>query len=395
VSARANWRRPVISGLGVSEIGRRLDQSSQQLTVDAIRMAVADAGLQLTDIDGLATYPGLTVSLNPGFLGPDLYEMQDTLGLELNWHMGAYQGAAQFVALIEAAAAVSAGLCRHAVVFRTTTESQAQGRARRGGIGSGGAPTEGNLAWLLAAGALSPANWAAMYAQRHMREFGTTKEQLGWVALGHREHALRNPRAVFKDPLSMDDYLNSRLISSPLSLFDCDIPVDGCVAVVVSAPETVPDLSHFVTIESVGTAMRHKPYWEHWPDMTTMASHDAAHHMWQGTDLTQADVDFAQLYDGFSIFTLMWIEALGFCARGEAGPYVEGGFRHSLASAMPINTWGGQLSGGRLHGWGFLAEAIDQLWGRAGDRQVMNSEVGVVGIGGGVVAASLLLTAGR
>lgn len=379
----------------MSSVGRRRAQSSQELTVEAIRTAVGDAGLQMSDIDGLATYPGLTVSLNPGFLGPDLYEIQDALGLQLNWHLGTYQGAAQFVALIEAAAAVSAGLCRHAVVFRTTTESQAQGQARRGGIGAGGSPTEGNLAWLLAAGALSPANWAAMYARRHMREFGTTKEQLGWVAISHREHAMRNPRAVFREALTMDDYLNSRPISSPLSLFDCDIPVDGCVAVVVSAPETTADLDHWVTIESVGTAMRHRPYWEQWPDMTTMASHDAAAHMWQGTDLVPADVDFAQLYDGFTIFTLMWLEALGFCGRGESGPYVEGGMRHALTSDMPINTWGGQLSGGRLHGWGFLAEAIEQLWGRAGERQVVDSEVGVVGIGGGVVAASLLLTTGR
>lgn len=394
MTARSQWRRPVISGLGVSKVGRRLSQSAQELTIDAIRAAVGDAGLQMQDIDGLATYPGLTVSLNPGFLGPDLYEIQDVLGLKLNWHLGAYQGAAQFVSLIEAAAAVSAGLCRHAVVFRTTTESQAQGGNRRGGMSSGGNPTEGNLAWMLAAGAVSPANWAAFYAHRHMREYGTTKEQLGWVAIAHREHASRNPWAVFSDPLTMDDYLAGRMISSPLSLLDCDIPVDGCVAVVVSAPETTGDLEGWVTIESVGTAMRHRPYWEQWPDMTTMASHDAAEHMWQGTDLRPTDVDVAQLYDGFTIFTLMWLEALGFCEPGESGPYVEGGLRHGLGSVMPINTWGGQLSGGRLHGWGFLAESVEQLMGRAGDRQVKDAEVGVVGIGGGVVAASILLTTG-
>ncbi|GAB3200738.1 hypothetical protein GCM10027062_21090 [Nocardioides hungaricus] len=395
MTRRAQWRRPLITGLGKSAVGRRLDRSGHQLTIDAITTAVADAGLEMSDIDGLATYPGLTVPLNPGFIGPDIYEIQDALGLELNWHLGSYQGAAQFVSLIEAAAAVSVGLCKHVVVFRTTTEAQAQGPGRRPGLGGQMVEAEGNLAWLLASGAVSAANWAGMYAQRHMHTYGTSKEQLGWVAISHREHARRNPDAVFTDPLTMDDYLGSREISSPLSLYDCDVPVDGCVAIVISAPETRPDVRHWVQIESVGSAMRHRPYWEHWPDLSTMAPHDAADHMWEGTDLKPSDVDVAQLYDGFSIFTLMWLEALKFCGPGESGAYAEGGARFSLDSSMPINTWGGQLSAGRLHGWGFLAEALEQLWQRADGRQVEGAEVAAVGIGGGVVAASLLLTAGQ
>jgi acetyl-CoA acetyltransferase len=299
------------------------------------------------------------------------------------------------MAVIPAAAMVSMGVCRHVVAFRTTSESSAQGPGRRRGLDEHLKEGDGVLSWLLAAGSVSPANWTAFYANRHMHEFGTTKEQLAWIALTERAHAAGNPHAVFREPLTMDDYLSSRMISTPLSLYDCDIPMDGSMAVVISAPETTPDLRHWAEIEAVGSAMRHRPFWEHWPDLTTMTAHDAAAHLWSQTSLKPADVDVAQVYDAFSPFVLMWLEALGFCGRGESGPFVEGGTRISLGGELPLNTWGGQLSGGRLHGWGFLAEALRQLWGEAGQRQVTDAEVAAIGVGGGAAASALLLTGGR
>jgi acetyl-CoA acetyltransferase len=392
---RALGGKPVISGLGQSRIGRRLSRSAFQLTIDAVLAAIEDAGLKPTDIDGLATNPGAAVPLNPGFNGPDLYEVQDALGLQLNWHLGACQGPAQFMAVIPAAAMVSMGVCKHIVAFRTTTEASAQGSGKRRGLGEDMKEGDGVLAWLLASGAVSAANWTAFYTNRHMHEYGTTKEQLGWIAMTERAHAARNPDAVFTTPLTMDDYLASRPISSPLSLYDCDIPMDGSTAVVISAPDTTRDLRHWAGIEAVGSAMRHRPYWEHWPDLTTMACHDAARHLWSQTDLKPGDVDVAQIYDAFSPFVLFWLEALGFCAPGESGPFVEGGARISLGGELPINTWGGQLSGGRLHGWGFLAEALRQLWGTAGPRQVEDAELVAIGVGGGASTSALLLTKGN
>ncbi|HVE25995.1 MAG TPA: thiolase family protein [Sporichthya sp.] len=385
----------IITGLGQSAIGRRLPRTAYQLTVDAVLAAIEDAGLTVGDIDGLATYPGNAVPLNPGFNGPDLYEVQDGLGLSLNWHLGLCQGPAQFMSVAAAAGAVALGLCRHAVVFRTTTEASAQRGGGRGGLGSAGFETEGVLSWLLASGAISAANWTAFYLQRHMLEFGTTKEQLGAIAVAQRAHASLNEHAILRTPMTLDDYLASRPISTPLSLLDCDIPVDGSLAIVVSHPDTARDARHYATIEAIGTAMRNRPYWEHWPDLTQMATHDAATHMWSQTELRAADVDVVQIYDAFSPFVLFWLEALGFCGRGESGPFVEGGQRIGLGGELPINTWGGQLSGGRLHGWGFLAEALRQLWGGAGLRQLHHPEVAVVGAGGGASASSLLLTAGR
>ena len=387
-----NNRRPVITGLGQSEIGRRLPQSAYQLTLDAVLGAIADAGLTPQEIDGLATYPGNAVPLNPGFNGPDLYEVQDGLGLKLNWHSGISQGPAQFMSVAAAAGAVSLGLCRNAVVFRTTTEASAQ-TGRRGGLG-GASETEGVLSWLLASGAVSAANWTAFYLQRHMHEFGTTKTQLGAIAVVERANAALNPHAILQEPFTLQEYLTSRPISTPLSLLDCDIPVDGSMAVVISAASAASNARHSATIEAIGTAMRHRPYWEQWPDLTEMATHDAAAHMWSQTALKPCDVDVVQIYDAFSPFVLFWLEALRFCGRGESGPFVEGGQRIRIGGELPINTWGGQLSGGRLHGWGFLAEALRQLWGEAGPRQIANPEVAVVGVGGGASASSLLLTRG-
>lgn len=390
-TSRSIRRSAVISGLGQSKIGRRLTESPYQLTMDAILAAIDDAGLNPSDIDGLATFPGPGEELNPGFSGPDLYDVQDGLGLELNWHLATSQGPAQFLSLFSALAAASFGMCRHAVVYRTTNEASAQGGPRRGHdemIKQAAGP----LAWLFAGGAVSPTNFASFYFQRHMHEFGTSKEQLGWLAITERAHAARNPDAILTKPLSMDEYLSSRTISSPLSLYDCDITVDGSCAVVVSARDTVSDLKQWVEVEAVGGAMRHRPLWEQWPDLTTMATHDAAAQMWSMTSLKPADVDVAQVYDAFSPFALFWLEALGFCGPGESGPYVEGGGRISLGGDLPLNTFGGQLSGGRMHGWGFLAEAIRQLRSEAGDRQVKNVDVAVVGVGGGASASSLLLT---
>jgi acetyl-CoA acetyltransferase len=379
----------VISGLGSSAVARRQDRSGFALTIDAIQAAVADAGLYMADIDGLGTYPGATVELFPGMVGPDLYEIQDALGLQLGWHLGTPQGAGQIAPLLHAVLAVAGGFCRHAVVYRTITEGSGSARSGRSGVD---AAFDGPYGSLLSVGAVSVVSWAAFYAQRHMHVHGTTKEQLGWVAVSARAHAAANPDAVFSDPLTLDEYLAAPPISTPFGRFDCDVPVDAATAVVVSTVDAAPDLRHPVRIEAMGGAMRHRPRWEQWDDLTTMAAHDTAAQLWSRTDLGPGDVDVAQLYDGFSIFVLQWLEAFGFAKPGESGPFVEGGERLTRQGELPLNTWGGQLSGGRLHGYGFVAEAIRQVRGEAGARQVDDAEVAAVGVGGGPIAGAVLLT---
>ena len=150
-------------------------------------------------------------------------------------------------------------------------------------------------------------------------------------------------------------------------------------------------------VRAAGTAIHGRPSWDQWDDLTTMALRDAAAHLWSNTDMTPADVDVAELYDGFSFITMCWLEALGFCAKGEAGPFVDGGERIARDGDVPLNTHGGQLSSGRLHGYGFLHEACVQLWGEGGERQVIRPggrrpEVAVAAAGGGPLAGCLLLT---
>jgi acetyl-CoA acetyltransferase len=226
-----------------------------------------------------------------------------------------------------------------------------------------------------------------------MHLYGTTREQLGWLAINSRRSAGLNPLATYRDPLTMEDYRAARTVSSPFGLFDCDVPVDGSIAVVVSSADHAGGCPNTpVRVEAIGGSPG-LGGWVDRPDYPKMASVDAATEMWSRTDLTPADVDIAELYDGFTFLTFAWLEALGLCKDGEAGPFVEGGSRIALEGELPLNTYGGQLSAGRMHGYWVLHEACLQLRGDAGERQVQSQpEVAVVSAGGGPIAGCMLLT---
>ncbi|MET0159259.1 MAG: thiolase family protein [Acidimicrobiales bacterium] len=391
-------RGAVISGVGQSQVGRRIYRDPLDLTIEGTFAALEHAGLTVADIDGISTYPG-ALSTPPGFSGVGVTELQEALHLELNWFSGGMESPGQFGSVINAIAAVATGLCRHIVCFRTVWEASAQGDQGRAsvtmGAGGGGSyRAEGFMQWTLPFGAPSAANWIGMMAQRHFHEFGTTREQLAQIALNARRNAQVNPKAIYRDPMTMDDYMDVRMVSEPLCLYDCDVPADGSTVVIVSAAETAGDLRRPpVKIEAVGSALHGRNSWDQFDDLTTMAARDAAAMMWERSDLTPADVDLVEAYDGFSFITLCWLEALGFCGRGEGGAFIEGGQRIARDGELPLNTQGGQLSAGRLHGYGFLHEACTQLWGEAGERQVgSDPEVAVAAAGGGPLAASLVLT---
>ena len=165
---------------------------------------------------------------------------------------------------------------------------------------------------------------------------------------------------------------------------------------VVSHADYAPDVPRPAPhVNAIGTAMRGRPSWDQFDDMTTFSARDAAASMWERTDLRPDRRDVAELYDGFSILTMVWLEELGFCPKGESGPFVEGGQRIALDGAVPLNTSGGQLSAGRLHGFGILHEACLQLRGDGGVRQVAGPpEVAAVAAGGGPIAGCMLLTRG-
>jgi acetyl-CoA acetyltransferase/uncharacterized OB-fold protein len=388
--------RSAVTGIGMSEVGRRLMRPPLSLALEASLRAIDDAGLRIEDIDGVSTYPG-----GPGLAGHGeggTTPVIDALRLQPTWINGGGETPGQIGALVAAMLAVAAGLCRHVLVYRTVWEATFAALQRQGGSHGGSArgAASGFMEGRLPFGAFSAANWIAMAASQHFARYGTTREQLGSIAVNARRNAALNPVAVYQDPLSMDDYLDARLISTPFGLYDCDVPCDGAVALVLSARDAARDLAQpSVLIDAVGTQVVDRISWDQGTLTHEPQVFGPARHLWTRTSLARGDVDVAELYDGFTFNCLSWIEALGFCEIGEGGPYVEGGARISLGGELPLNTNGGQLSGGRLHGFGFIHEAVTQIRGSAGARQVPGAEVALVATGGGVPGGCALFTADR
>lgn len=379
--------RSVLSGVGRSAVGRRLMVDPLSLTIDACLKAVADAGLELGDIDGLSTYPG---AAGMGMSEGGVTAVEEALRLHPTWINGGGDIPGQGGALIAAMLAVASGLCRHVLCFRTVWESTFAALGR--GTAGGGARASGMATWRAPYGAFSAANWIGMNASQYLHRYGAPREMLGMIALNGRANAARNPSAIYRDPMSMDDYLSARPITSPFGLYDCDVPCDGAVAIVVSDASVAGDLPRrAIRIESVGTQIIERVSWDqgtitHEPQVLGQASH-----LWSRSSLGPEDVDVALLYDGFTFNAISWLEALGFCGLGEAHDWLDGGKRIALDGELPVNPHGGQLSEGRLHGFGFLYEAVLQLRGDAEERQVRDAATAVVSTGGGTPSGVLLL----
>ncbi|OBG63465.1 thiolase family protein [Mycobacterium sp. E3339] len=388
----------ILSGIGISRIGRRTGIAGLDLTMEAVRAAVEDAGLVASDIDGIATLGDTPAG-----------EVNAELGIEAADCGSGFGTGGLLSPVMSACRAVAERRARHVVVYRTiqmlggTVPVKPQENAPAPPLARMFEAPEGadrpavgamdDVNDLVAANAYSAANWLALNCRRHMELYGTTKQQLGWVALNGRRNAALNPRAVYRDPMTMADYLSARPVSTPFGLLDCDVPIDGSIAVVVSHAEYARDCPHrAVAVEAIGGSDG-AGGWFHRDDYPKMAMSDAAAQMWSRTDLKPSDLEVAELYDGFTYLTLAWLEALGVCGDGEAGPFVEGGERIARDGVLPLNTYGGQLSAGRMHGYWALHEGCLQLRGEAGERQVSRRpEVGVVSVGGGPVAGCMLLT---
>jgi acetyl-CoA acetyltransferase/uncharacterized OB-fold protein len=384
-----------ITGIGMSPIGRRLMRAPLSLAVEAVRAAVADAGLELADVDGLSTYPGAMT--DGGFGEGGVTALEDALGLRPVWHNGAMETFGPGGSVVAAVLAVAAGLARHVVCFRTVWQATFAAQMRAAAA-SGASPYAMATGARRAPGYAAPygvgsaANHLAMCASHHFQRYGTTRETLGWIALNQRANAARNPNAIYREPLTMDDYLSARLISTPFGLYDCDVPADGSIAIVVSHRDAARDLRHRpVLVEAMGTQITERIAWEqstltHEPQVLGPAAH-----LWSRTTLRPADVDVALLYDGFTFNCLSWLEALGFCGIGEAKEFLAGGKNIAPDGVVAVNPHGGQLSAGRTHGMGLFHEAVVQLRGDAGERQVRDARVAVVSSGGLTPAGAMLL----
>ena len=298
--------------------------------------------------------------------------------------------------VIAAMLAVASGLCRHVLCFRTVWESTyaTLQQTRSGGTGAVGGRVSGPMhEWRAPFGAMSAANWIGMNANLYLHRYGATRELLGLDRPQRPGQRGRNPAAIYRDPMTMDDYMAARPITSPFGLYDCDVPCDASIAVVVSDASVAGDLPKpAIRIEAVGTQILERVSW----DQDTI-THEPQVHRPVGPPVdphracARPTSTWPCVYDGFTFNAVSWLEGLGFCGIGEAMDWMDGGRRIALDGDLPVNPHGGQLSEGRTHGYGFIYEAMAQLRHDAGERQVADARTAVVTSGGGTPSGVLLL----
>ena len=395
-----------IVGVGRSKIGRKQDRSIGALAVESCLRAVEDAGLTMQDIDGLSTYPdgaGPGVGPEPGVSAAGLQWMVQGLGIEqVNWW--AAGGGNISTAIGYAAQALATNCCNYVLVWR----AMYQPRADAFGSGTRNAARDavreaprvsGRAAFAAPIGmGDAPTGFAPAY-MRYMKTYGAKREHMAAYALSCRANANKNPVAVFYDqPMTFDDYMNCRMIADPLCLFDCDMPVDGAAALVLARTDRARDLkqppAYLTAFGSGGWDWRLRPP-EEWYQSTAT---NLGRTLWASTDLKQKDIDAIQLYDGFSPDIYWWLEGLGFCPEGTAFEWIQDG-RITLEGELPVNTFGGQVSEGRLHGIGHWVEGVKQVQHRADDepgdgaRQIKDAKhvlvaTGMLGHGVGVILST-------
>lgn len=383
-----------VTGVGMSEISRNATKTPMALTIDACMQAIDDAGLRRADIDGLSSYPGADNNAS-GFSPVGVPQLQDALRLQLNWFSGGGEVPGQLGAVFNAIGAIAAGYCRHVLVFRTVYEASARKMSKQANALFDGGRAHGQLMNFAPYWAMSASVQQALYFQRFVHDYGLKPETTGRIAVNNRRNASLNPAAVYRQPITLDDYFGSEIIATPLRLYDCDVPCDGSVAVVLSHIDAARDCRNPVLrVEAIGSAQKVRYSWDQISGeaLARQATISSSAMMWDRTDLTPSNVDIAQLYDGFTFHTAAWLSSAGFCKPGEENDFVGDGSRIALEGELPINTGGGQLSLGRMHAYGQLHEAATQLWRRGGDRQVSKDlNVSINTTAGGPLSGCMML----
>jgi acetyl-CoA acetyltransferase len=382
--------KAAIAGIGESQVGKVPGRSALQLQSDAALAALADAGVTISEVDGLFTTPvrvehwNMPAGVVAGFFGirPNYLSTVDVAG------------ASGCSMIDQAIAAVESGRCE--VALCVAGQNLLSNRSRSQAVQSMAERGSGHPQFEVPYGPLIPSLYA-LIAQRHMHEYGTTPEQLAQVAVTMRKHASLNPNAHKRELISVDDVMNSRMITSPLHVFDCAIVSDGAAAAVVMRADRARDLGRKpVYLLGSGYGLRHG-YVGDAQCLTTSGAMDAGRTAFGKAGLAPKDINVAQIYDCFTITVIVELEDLGFCPKGEGGRFVEDG-NIGLGGRLPVTTHGGLLSGGHPGlGGGFfhVLEAVRQLRGEAGERQVANAEVVLAHGNGGVVSVHCTLILGN
>lgn len=382
-------REVAIAGVGLSPVSREGEPRVERLAVTACKNALDDAGVAPADVDGVFQY-------SFGWDSPDCHYVQQALGIP---DLAAYadvgaMGPSGLAGALGGIMAVASGACETALVYRAISRAAGHtGSAREMGGAPIGAMGE-FLEFTMPYGHFPVIPTIAMMMRRRMAELGGSIEDYGHLAVTARRWAAMNEHAVLREPMTMDDYLSSRMLADPLRLLDCDYPVNGACAAVVTTVERARDLRKKpVRVDAMAYATGPRPDWIQAEDFMYGATRRCAQRLWSRASVTANDVDVAELYDGFTHIAISWIEALGFCGIGEAGNFLEQGRRIGPGGTLPLNTHGGQLAAGRLHGLAHLVEAVQQLRGECGERQAPRARVAVVTNGQGPQCGAVVLRA--
>jgi acetyl-CoA acetyltransferase len=380
--------RAAITGVGYTELSKRSGRSVLALATEACAAAVADAGLRPSDVDGVASFMVMHDSVPTQAIATTL--ALPVLRYSLDLDLG---GQAPCHLVTQAAAAVTTGQARHVVVFRALNGRSGPrvGTMQFHGMGAQFRYPIGYDAYLM---------YCGMWAQRYLHETGQGELDLGAVAVSQRAYAERNGRAYRREPLDLERYLAAPIVVDPYRAADCTVEVDGACAVVVSALDAARDLRHPPAVVAAGTYRaggRHGlDIGDHllWDDYTRNYTHHLRDDLFAAAGLRPSDVQFAEIYDCFTSTVLMGLEGLGLAERGGAGELLRSGAT-ALDGSLPVNTHGGLLAEGYLHGMNTVAEAALQVQGRGGDRQVPRHEVGAVTSGALMDGSALVLTSDR
>jgi acetyl-CoA acetyltransferase len=384
-------RRAAVVGIGQTPFAKDLGMTEARVAALAITNALADAGLRPSDVDGIVHYDIETTSAA---------EVAAMLGMaNVDFLATMSHGGGAYCGLLQTAvAAVEAGYAHTVLVYR------ARNRGRKSAFGAG--MTEGGRPWekvgeriagmaqyQVPFGVVSPAQEMALLARRHMIEHGTTEEHFAEVACAIRSHAVRNPNALMRTPITVEDHHASRWIAEPLRLLDCCLETDGGCALVVTSAERARDRSSppvwvLATAQCAGPA-HHRPTDWFATDRRRMVA-AGARRLWEAAGVAPADVDAAMVYDHFTPMVLVTLEDWGFCGLGEGGPFAASGALRWPDGALPVNTNGGQLSEAFVHGMNNVLEAVRQVRGTS-TCQVADAEVVFVAAAGSDPHGAVLL----
>jgi len=374
-----------VVGIGQTAFGKGLPDTELSLACQAISIALDDAGIDPSEVDGLASY-----TLEP-FREVDVARSVGLGDITFFTQVG-FGGGAGCGVVGQAAMAVATGQCTTAVAWRArkradpTSRPWAQAQAR----------LADHSQWTRPFGILRPVDEIAVLTRRYMHEYGATRDHLANIAIAFRKHAARNPASTMgHKPLTRDDYMNARWISEPLCLFDNCLETDGALAVVITSAERARDCKHppaYIHAFAQGLPPQHQTMTNYFTDDPLRGpAWTAAKRMWALADVTPADVKVAQLYDAFSPLIILSLEGYGFCERGEGGPFTDDGGIEWPNGRLPVNTAGGGMSEAYVHGFNLILEGARQIRGTS-TSQVEGADVSLVTSGEGVPTSAILFT---